>query len=93
MDIGARKKTREIDLVRIQHVPVAMFVGKYDTLADKKDAEWTRDQIGDQVIHYQEIDGGHMTFIVAEDMSWWTETAMDLIREYQPLWWETKVDI
>ena len=29
-----------------------MFVGDVDTLADSKDAEWTRDTIGDAVVHY-----------------------------------------
>lgn len=29
-----------------------MFVGESDILADKEDAEWTRDTIGDSVIHY-----------------------------------------
>jgi len=29
-----------------------MFVGNVDTLADKTDAEWARNQIGSPVIHY-----------------------------------------
>lgn len=62
-----------------------MFVGTVDTLADKEDAEWTRDTLGDNMIHYQMIDGGHMTFLIGKDMSYFTEDVMMLLQEYQPL--------
>jgi len=62
-----------------------MFVGNVDTLADKTDAEWTRNQIGSPVVHYQEINGGHLTFIIGKDMSWFSNDVMNLVRTYQPL--------
>jgi hypothetical protein len=62
-----------------------MFVGDVDTLADSEDAEWTRDTIGDAVVHYQTIHGGHATFIVGKDMSWFTNDVMNIIKQYQPL--------
>ena len=34
------------------NVPVAIFGGNDDELADWKDAEWTSDEIGDAVVHY-----------------------------------------
>lgn len=33
-------------------VPIAMFVGAEDSLADPKDTQWARDQIGTPVVHY-----------------------------------------
>ena len=49
-----------------------MFVGKDDTIADSIDAQWTKDQIGEPVIHYQLIEGGHFTFLIGKDMSYFT---------------------
>jgi len=53
-----------------------MYVGKADILADAVDAEWTREQIGDAVFHYQLIEGGHLSFMVGKDMSWFSDTVM-----------------
>jgi len=79
------KKTDLIPIENINKVPIAMFVGKNDKLADPTDAEWTRNTIGSDVFHYQEINGGHLTFFIAKDMTWFNEDLMDLIKEYQPL--------
>jgi len=54
-------------------------------LADTRDALWTKDQMGDAVVHYQEIHAGHLTFMVGKDMSYWTQDAMKLLKKYQPL--------
>jgi len=43
LDIGAKRKTDLIPINTITSVPIAMFVGSIDTLADGTDAEWTRD--------------------------------------------------
>jgi hypothetical protein len=53
-----------------------MFVGDVDTLADPYDAEWTRNIIGDAVKHYKTIHGGHATFLVGKDMTWFTNDVM-----------------
>lgn len=74
--------TEEIDLSAIQSVPVAVFVGKYDIVATPTDGQWTVDQIGDAVVHYQEINGGHLTFVVGKDVSWFTEDVMGILNEY-----------
>lgn len=52
LDIGNKRKTDLIPIENITEVPLAMFVGSVDTLADTEDAEWTRDTIGDAVVHY-----------------------------------------
>jgi len=54
-------------------------------LADHEDAEWTRDMIGDNIVHYSMILGGHMSFMVGKDMSYFTRDVMNLLKKYQPL--------
>jgi len=73
-----------IPLENISTVPVAMFAGIEDILADTTDAEWTRDQIGDNIVHYEEIHAGHLTFMVGKDMSYFN-TVMDLLQQYHPV--------
>lgn len=51
-DIGAKRITDLIPIETISHVPIAMFVGNEDMLADQTDAEWARDTIGSPVVHY-----------------------------------------
>ena len=79
-----KRHTHEFPLDKIS-VPVAMFTGKEDPLADLTDSRWTRDQIGSKIVHYEEIHAGHQTFLVGKDMSYFTKTVMDLLKEYQPL--------
>ena len=74
-----------IPLENITGVPIAMFTGKDDILADLTDSRWTRDTIGDNIVHYEEIDAGHFTFLLGKDMSYWTRDVMDLLQHYHPL--------
>jgi hypothetical protein len=41
LDIGAKRTTALIPIENIKSVPIAMFVGDVDTLADPRDAQWT----------------------------------------------------
>lgn len=87
-DPFAGDKKRHTDLIPLENistVPVAIFAGIEDILADTTDAEWTRDRIGDSVVHYEEIHAGHLTFLVGKDMSYFTDTVMGLLQEYHPL--------
>ena len=52
LDIGNKRQTDLIPLNHITSVPIAMFVGNVDTLADPQDAAWTKSQIGSPVVHY-----------------------------------------
>ncbi len=79
---------RDTDLIPLENiygVPVAMFTGKEDILADLTDARWTRDRIGDNIVHYEEIEAGHLTFLVGKDMTYWSEGVMSLLKQYHPL--------
>jgi len=62
-----------------------MFVGADDELATPADARWTRDQIGEAVVHYQEQPGGHLSFNIGKDATYFSETAMSIIEKYHPL--------
>lgn len=84
LDIGNKRTTDLIPIDTISSVPIAMFVGKEDTLADPEDAEWAYRTIGSPVVHYQEIDGGHLTFMIGKDMSWFNDV-MTLIEHYNPV--------
>lgn len=80
--------TRQTDLIPIQTinaVPMAMFVGIDDVLADPQDASWTANTIGADVFHYQMVNAGHLSFLIAKDMSYWTTDVMNILTQYQPL--------
>ena len=62
-----------------------MFTGIEDILADLTDSRWTRDRIGDSIVHYEEIHAGHLTFMVGKDMSYFTDGVMPLLKQYHPL--------
>ena len=64
------------------NVPTALVVGTYDRLADAKDAEWLHDQIKDKVVFYEEYPLGHVSFVLAKDMTWFTNDVVNLINQY-----------
>lgn len=70
------------DLDSIKGMNIAMFVGTADKLANVEDNHWLRDRLGDNVIHYGEYELGHLSFMLAQDMTWFMTDAMDLINKY-----------
>lgn len=70
-----------IDFKRIT-VPTAMFVGTKDELGDLNDCRQTKSEMGSALIHYQEMAGGHDTFLIGKDMSYF-ETVKQLIQSHQ----------
>ena len=76
--------SHEIPLHKIKDVPIAIFAGKNDEIADTIDTKWTKDQIGDAVVHYQIINGGHISFLVGKDMKYFTKNVMSLLAKYHP---------
>lgn len=71
----------DFDLSNISF-PIAIFYGNQDKLADPADVKWLKEQLKDNVIHFQELDFGHLSFAIAKDMSYFTETCMQIINEY-----------
>ena len=88
-DIFDRKEKRQTDLIpidQISTVPIAIFTGTEDPLADITDAEWIRDSLKPEVLaHYEEVSAGHLTFMVGKDMTYWSDGVMNLLKQYHPL--------
>ena len=61
-----------------------MYCAKGDRIMFLKDTRRTRDYLGSAVVDYQEIEGGHLTFIVGKNITYFKEDAMNLIRKYNP---------
>lgn len=71
-----------IDLPNIKQVPIAMFVGTSDQLATVDDNRWAKTQLK-TVVHYGEYNLGHMSFMVAKDMSYFNDV-MRILTEHHP---------
>ena len=71
-------KPPEIPLEKYD-IPTALVVGTYDKLADAQDAEWLHGQISDNVVFYEEYPLGHVSFVLAKDMTWFTNDVVNLI--------------
>lgn len=63
-------------------VPIAMFTGIHDTIVQPSDSEWVRDQLGESVVEYTEINGGHTVFFLGKDATFIKENVLNLMSEY-----------
>lgn len=61
-------------------VPIAMYVGLEDVLAEKQDSLLLKEKLGEAVVHYEEFESGHLGFLVGEDMSYF-ERAMEWVKQ------------
>jgi len=91
-----------VDLMKVKdaRVPIAMFAATLEELADINDSHWTRDQIEEGenlevedeiLVHYQEIKGGDLSFLIGHDMSYF-EDVIRLVRSFNPLSEEIEMD-
>lgn len=72
-----------INLKNIPDIPIALLVGKYDTLADKTDVQKLADELGIRVTMHKEYDDfDHFGFSVGKDMSW-TKDVLDLLKKVE----------
>ena len=68
-----QKTPPKIEVDKITEVPIAMFVGLQDSLGDDIDNRWLKDELesaGSALVHYQQIDAGHASFMVGKDMTY-----------------------
>ena len=71
-----------IDVSILKHVPIAMFVGEQDPLANTEDCRWARDTIP-TTFHYQEVPNcDHGTFLTGKDMSFMNDV-LSLIAKHR----------
>lgn len=82
-DVYGAELPPRIPVENITKVPIAMFVGKSDELADPVDNEVAKREIP-SLVFYEEYRLGHLAFMIARDMSWFTEDAMSLLDLYHP---------
>ena len=60
-----------------------MFVGEEDDLADVTDARWLKEQTATEVVHYEEMPKmGHISFLIAKDMTYFSDRVMSLLNKY-----------
>lgn len=62
-----------LDLSTIKDIPIGMFVGAHDLLATSKDAKEDYEKMKSTVVFYNEYDLGHVSFFVADDMSYFVD--------------------
>jgi len=63
-------------------VPSAFFVARGDPLGDVQDATYANSKLAPGIQqHFEELDGGHMTFMVGKDTSY-VGRMIDLVHKY-----------
>ena len=60
-------------------VPIAMYVGSHDILVKTEDSRWIRDKISSSLVDYEEIDGGHTTFMIGKNMTFVKSNILSLL--------------
>lgn len=60
-----------------------MFVGEDDNIVSVKDNRWLKTQL-ESMVHYQELPFDHLSFLLADDMSYF-DTVLDTIIRYNPV--------
>jgi len=71
----------DVELGKIT-LPTAMFVGSQDDLGDVKDNRWAKSQMGPALKYYQEVSGGHATFLVGNEVAY-LDKVLSLVAEYK----------
>ena len=68
MEAYGQEKPPLIDLADIKEVPIAMYVGKKDSVINIKDNRLLKEQLN-TVVSYNEYDLDHLSFLLAKNMS------------------------
>mmetsp|Transcript_2133 Transcript_2133/g.2435 ORF Transcript_2133/g.2435 Transcript_2133/m.2435 type:complete len:418 (-) Transcript_2133:81-1334(-) len=70
MEVYGQKTSPEYDLSKVKETKIIQIYGSADLLADPQDSAWLNEQLGSNVIHYEEYKLGHMSFLLANDMQY-----------------------
>ena len=70
-----QKTAPAYDLPKVK-IPLGIFYGSQDLLADDKDVPWLLDQMKDNTVFKHEYYLGHTSFMIAKDMSYFTVEAL-----------------
>lgn len=74
-----------LDRIKESGIPIAMYVGIDDEMVSMDDTLAIKDVLGDLVVDYGLINGGHMSFFVNKKVDYFTKNAMSWIQKYNPL--------
>jgi hypothetical protein len=69
-----------IDLSKIQGSKIIQIGGTKDRLANSIDTAWLNQQLGSNVMYFKEYALGHMSFLLANDMTYFHDV-LDLLRK------------
>jgi len=72
--------------------PISIFSGSEDNIAVPVDTVWTTDQFKDQIIFQKEYNLGHLSFLIAKDMSYFTKDVMAVLNHANGICDETIQD-
>ena len=64
------------------NIPVAVFSGSYDKLADPTDVASLVEALGSNVVFNQEYPLGHLSFGLAKDMSWFSGDVVNVMNQF-----------
>ena len=72
-----------INVQEIKEVPIALFVGIYDMLANVNDARMLNNLL-ESCVFYREFESNHASFITGKDMSYF-DRIIELTNYYNPV--------
>lgn len=75
----------DFNKVKDSKVPIAMYYAKHDLIVTPEDSIKAKQMLGDTIVDFQVIEGGHMAFFVNRDQSYFQKNAMDLIKKYNKI--------
>ena len=64
---GLNQKTEEIPLKDIR-MPTALFIGDNDEFTSPETMQWLRDELGENVIHYEVVHSNHNGMLIGRNM-------------------------
>ena len=79
--------TAEPPLVPLEQydIPTAFFSGDIDHQSVPADVAWLAEQLGDNIVFNQQYHMDHFSFMLAKDMTFFSEDAVNLLKQYNTL--------
>ena len=71
--------TIQMDGLKDLKVPVSLFVGKHDLISTPVDDRKIRDQLGDAIHEYHEIEADHVSIMIGIDMSYFSNDVLRIL--------------
>lgn len=82
MEKYGQEEPPEYDLKKIKDAKVLLITGSKDLLATPQDSQWLNEQLGNNVVHFEEYELGHMSFLLAYDMKFFHDVVVALKKHH-----------